>query len=1404
MTEPAAGGIAPHPAQQRLLAGRAAAHGGPACTSAFQISGALDEQRLAAAYVQALSGFDALRLRWRGDMPGGSWQVGSTPRFRLRRADLRPSGPPAAGRPGPALPDRLEEHAAAAFDLRHGPLGTVHIWRVHDDRWVVLEVFDHVVADGRSLALLHEAVAACYDDMAPGVHPAAGSPAAASYAAVLSATRPDTGSPAYWKDAFAGFDPATPPPAAGGAAQWRLSLPPDRAARLRAAAGKLGATMAGALLAAHAHAVARHLGTGDISTEVAVDTRDVGALRTFGQLTALLPVRVRHDWARPVGRQAAAVTRDLLLLRRHAVVGFDVLDGLGVPLSAGRSDATAFIMQPFTAAPLTLPDAEVTAITLRSTDQVAGLTTVAREQPDGGVHLHLRTGPAGPLSPLVASVGETMDATLAGLECDPGVRCGGDELLPPSARARVTALATPSPPHPFAPPEDDIVRSLAAAGTRTVLVDDRAHSARDLLARVHDLAGRLRAAGVGHGDLVVVDGPATFDRIAAFVAVLRLGAVYTPAEPPAAASTPVAARLTADGLEAACSGGPAGPRPPLGPGSPAYVIFTSGSTGVPKGVLVSRDALNNLVRGEAGRYGISAGSRMLLIAPPTTDPWICHVTTALLTGATLVHTDPVGGPPLAERMRAQEVTHAFLPAMLFRLLAGERLPTLRMIATAGDSCVASDVRAFPGARVFNIYGPTEATVTAVVAELRDPADPVPIGRAIRGLGARVVIDRAAGAPPGVPGELMLSGAGVALGYLGDEPLTRRSFGADPFGSAERVYHTGDVAWLTQDGQFVVSGRLDREVKVRGIRVQPQAVEAAARAGGLCADAHLAAERFEAGRTVLTLYVQGCADVAALRRALRDRVPAAAQPHHLVALDVLPRRANGQVDEAALPRDHLPSPPTATAGRDAAGPRADDVLGRCWAEAVGAAPGPDDSFFEQGGDSLTVLRFVRLARAAGLDLTPADVYARPRYLDLARLHERDESELTASVSGAASAERHIPLGPAQEWFQALEPERPRAWAQRHVIAFAGLPATGALERALSDLVAATPLLRARFDGQGRRFVPGEAAPVPVTSVDADAGDAELSAVIAALHAELDPFAGVMLRALALRDARGQGALLLLAHHLVVDVWSWNVIEDRLLRLLRGPGDRGPAAVDHTFAAYAGAVAAQRDLGAFDLDADQWRRILGSGRTSDFADRSRHRERAVRRIPAGRERLTRASAPPSRTLLAALGHALYAVEGPGASVVDLERNGRLAVPAMDLSGAVGWVAVHHPVALRHVPLSAAAIEECRRDVDEVPDSGLGYGALRWSGRADLGSRVGRFALDIVGRPPRRPAADPLADRLRDLAGAVTGSPALPYQATLSLRPGPRHVEAVIDYDPGRYAPAHAADLLAALDEALDSPD
>ncbi|MET7737692.1 AMP-binding protein [Streptomyces sp. NPDC005402] len=284
------------------------------------------------------------------------------------------------------------------------------------------------------------------------------------------------------------------------------------------------------------------------------------------------------------------------------------------------------------------------------------------------------------------------------------------------------------------------------------------------------------------------------------------------------------------------------PRTATGPDSPAYIIFTSGTTGVPKGVVVSRSALASPVRGEGPRFDIGTASRVLLVAPPVVDPWICHVAGPLLCGATLVQVDPGGGDLAGDLARAR-VTHAFLPAPLVPLLTGADLPTLQVLASAGDHCRLADLATFAGKRLFNIYGPTEATVTAAVATDTDTdtdtdtVQPVPVGPPIQGLGARILIDGAATAPPGVTGHLMLTGAGVALGYLDDPDLTRARFRRDPQAPGRPGYLTGDRAWLRPDGQLVIAGRTDRQVKIRGMRAELDAVESAARATGHCTDAY---------------------------------------------------------------------------------------------------------------------------------------------------------------------------------------------------------------------------------------------------------------------------------------------------------------------------------------------------------------------------------------------------------------------------------------------------------------------------------------------------------------------------------------------------------------------------------------
>jgi len=276
---------------------------------------------------------------------------------------------------------------------------------------------------------------------------------------------------------------------------------------------------------------------------------------------------------------------------------------------------------------------------------------------------------------------------------------------------------------------------------------------------------------------------------------------------------------------------------------------------------------------------------------------------------------------------------------------------------------------------------------------------------------------------------VISGVGVAAGYLEEEERTHASCRDDPLSPGQRVYCTGDLARMETDGQLVHLGRIDRQVKVRGTRVEPEALEAAARATGLCADARVKSYRLPASPdTQLVLFAEGCPDTDALRRALRGRIPAAAWPHHIAAVDALPRRASGKTADELLPADYA----HALSRSRATIPRGTGTLSRIWATVLGAPPRPADRFFDMGGDSLNVLRLVRLVREAGIDLDSADVYAHPEFSDLDRLCRARRRRARAVPTGIVTGQ--IPLGPAQEWLLAMAPPDPRPWIQQHVISF----------------------------------------------------------------------------------------------------------------------------------------------------------------------------------------------------------------------------------------------------------------------------------------------------------------------------------------------------------------------------------
>jgi len=433
---------------------------------------------------------------------------------------------------------------------------------------------------------------------------------------------------------------------------------------------------------------------------------------------------------------------------------------------------------------------------------------------------------------------------------------------------------------------------------------------------------------------------------------------------------------------------------------PAYVIYTSGSTGRPKGVVVTHSGLANFSAAEVCQYAVEPGDRVLQFSSPSFDASVLELCMALPAGAMLVVPPP--GPLLGEhlvRVLARgRVSHALIPpaalATVPREAARGELPYFRTVIVGGDACTAELVEDWaPGRRMINSYGPTEATVVSTWSEPLAPGRVPSIGRPIWNTQA-YVLDRALRpVPVGVPGELYVSGAGLARGYLGRPGLTAQRFVANPFGPpGSRMYRTGDLVRWTAEGELEFGGRADDQVKIRGFRIELGEIESVLRRHCGVAEAVVVAREDGPGGRRLVGYVvpAGAVPPAAseLRGHLGRSLPDYMVPPAFVTLDRLPLSPNGKLDRSALP------PPDAATesgtGVDYAPPESDTerAVAEVWAEVLGVDRiGRHDNFFDLGGDSIQSLAIAgRVAEAFDVTLTPRDILTARTVAVLAELVE----------------------------------------------------------------------------------------------------------------------------------------------------------------------------------------------------------------------------------------------------------------------------------------------------------------------------------------------------------------------------------------------------------------------------------
>lgn len=544
--------------------------------------------------------------------------------------------------------------------------------------------------------------------------------------------------------------------------------------------------------------------------------------------------------------------------------------------------------------------------------------------------------------------------------------------------------------------------------TVSVADDEHALTYTQLRAAVANTAARLGDAGLGGGPVLLALAPGT-RWVTALLAAWHSGIPAVPIDvthPPErlrriAAACRAAGVLTANGIAPGWAEGLTALAPATGPAPPALVPprvcedeetiaciwHTSGSTGTPKPVMIPHRAIAARAAVLPDWSGLTHTDRIAQLTALTFDATLWEVLGALTAGARLqiaAPRDRIPGPAMSRFLAEHQITAITCTPTVLAATPFTELPCLRRIVLGGEALHPGPLAQWIGRyEVANAYGPTETCVHALVAEHVSPGEePAPIGRPLPGLRAWVLDTNGRPVPAGTTGELYLGGQGLAAGYLDRAEETAHAFlllrlpGQDGRRRPERVYRTGDRVRQLPDGQYVFLGRIDDQLNVGGVRLEPAEVEqAAAQVPGVRAAALLADEA-TSGRGRLVLYVE-TDDVdlpARLREQLAGQLPPPAVPALIIAYPALPRTSSGKIDRRALP----PVPPE-PAGPDsaAAEPVLAGDLARWWQELTGSVAGGTGDFFMAGGDSLAALLLLqRINEQYGTQITLGAFYADP--------------------------------------------------------------------------------------------------------------------------------------------------------------------------------------------------------------------------------------------------------------------------------------------------------------------------------------------------------------------------------------------------------------------------------------------